>query len=100
MNGINNGIIYGVTTTIDQAGRLVLPKAARERARLVPGMPLEVRVVDGRIEIEPAPARVTVEKRGGFWVAQPVEPVPVLTHDAVERTIEELREPHDAADSD
>lgn len=95
------GINHGMITTIDQAGRLVLPKAARERARLVPGMPLDVRVVDGRIEIEPAPARVTMEKRGGFWVARPVEPVPMLTHDTVERTIEELREPHDAgADAD
>jgi AbrB family looped-hinge helix DNA binding protein len=80
-------------TTIDNAGRLVLPKAARQRARLVPGMPLEVRVVDGRIEIEPAAARVTVEKRGGFWVAQPAETVPVLSHDTVERTLEDLREP-------
>lgn len=82
-----------MATTIDQAGRLVLPKAARERARLVPGMPLDVRVVDGRIEIEPAPARVTVEKRGGFWVAQPVGALPVLTHDAVEQAIDDLREP-------
>ena len=90
-----------MTTTIDQAGRLVLPKAARDRARLVPGMPLDVRVVDGRIEIEPAPARVTVEKRGGFWVAQPAGAVPVLTHDVVERAIEETREPLDvSADAD
>lgn len=82
-------------TTIDQAGRLVLPKAARERARLVPGMPLDVRVVDGRIEIEPAPARVTVEKHGGFWVARPLDAVPVLTNEVVERAIEDLREPSD-----
>ena len=86
-----------MTTTIDQAGRLVLPKAARERARIAPGMLLEVRVVDGRIEIEPAPARVTVEKRGGFWVAQPVDDVPALTHETVERTMEDLRQPSDAA---
>ncbi len=79
--------------TIDQAGRLVLPKAVRERARLVPGMPLEVRVVDGRIEIEPAPARVVIEKRGGFWVAQPAEAMPVLTQQMVSESIDELREP-------
>lgn len=84
-----------MTTTIDQAGRLVLPKAARDSARLVPGMPLDVRVVDGRIEIEPAAARVTVEKRGGVWVAQPADRVPVLTHDTVDRVTEELREPLD-----
>ena len=86
-----------MTTTIDHAGRLVLPKAARERARLVPGMPLEVRVVDGRIEIEPAPARVTIEKRGGFWVAQPVDAVPMLTQDTVDRVVDEVREPHEAS---
>lgn len=85
-------------TTIDHAGRLVLPKAARERARLVPGMPLDVRVVDGRIEIEPAPARVTVEKRGGFWVAQPVDAVPTLTQESVDRVIEDIREPRDMAE--
>ena len=76
---------------MDRAGRLVLPKAARERAGLAAGMPLEVRVVDGRIEIEPATARVSVEKKGGFWVASPVEDVPVLRQEEVDRTIDELR---------
>lgn len=80
-------------TTIDQAGRLVLPKAVRERARLVPGMPLDVRVVDGRIEIEPAPARVVIEKRSGFWVAQAADAVPVLTQQMVDDATNELREP-------
>jgi hypothetical protein len=55
-----------------------------------------VRVIDGRIEIEPAPARVTVEKHGGFWVARPAGVVPILTHDEVERAIEEAREPLEA----
>jgi AbrB family looped-hinge helix DNA binding protein len=89
-----------MTTTIDHAGRLVLPKAARERARLVPGMPLDVRVVDGRIEIEPAPARVSIEKRGGVWVAQPADAVPVLTHDSVQQAIDELREPDSSSSGD
>lgn len=82
-------------TTIDRAGRLVLPKAARDRAGLVAGMPLEVRVVDGRVEIEPAATRVTVEKKGGFWIATPVEPLPVLRQEDVDRTIDELRAPSD-----
>ena len=82
-----------MTTTIDQAGRLVLPKAARERAGVVPGMPLEIRVVDGRIEIEPAASRVTVQKKGGVWIAAPVEDLPVLRQQDVERTIDQLRAP-------
>ncbi|MGE0040625.1 MAG: AbrB/MazE/SpoVT family DNA-binding domain-containing protein [Vicinamibacterales bacterium] len=78
---------------MDSAGRLVLPKAARERAQLVPGMPLDIRVVDGRIEIEPAAASVTLEQRSGFWVATPADAVPVLTQEQVDDTAEALRVP-------
>ena len=78
---------------MDSAGRVVLPKAARVRARLTPGTPLEVRVVDGRIEIEPAPARVTLEQRQGFWVAAPSDSLPPLTQERVDQTLESLRDP-------
>lgn len=78
-------------TTMDSAGRVVLPKAARERAELRPGAEIEVRVIDGRIELEPAAARVTIAKHGGFWVATPAAGVPVLTEDEVETTIDAVR---------
>lgn len=78
-------------TTMDSAGRVVLPKAARERAELRPGAEIEVRVVDGRIELEPAAARVTVAQHGGFWVATPVAAVPALAQDEVESTADALR---------
>jgi AbrB family looped-hinge helix DNA binding protein len=93
-------MIHAMMTTMDAAGRLVLPKAARERARFRPGVPLEVRVVDGRIEIEPAPTRVTLEQRSGFWVASPAEPVPTLTQDQVDRTTDALRTPVSEAGGD
>lgn len=89
-----------MTTTIDAAGRIVLPKAVRERAQLVPGVPIEVRVVDGRVELEPAPASVTIEKRGGLWVAVPNEPTPVLTEDQVNATIDAVRVPVEATAGD
>ena len=38
-------------TTIDRAGRLVIPREIRRQAGLAPGMALEVRVNEGRIEI-------------------------------------------------
>lgn len=76
---------------MDAAGRLVLPKAIRERAQLSPGLPIEVRVVDGRVELEPAAARVTLERRGGLWVAAPVDPLPTLTQDQVDATIDAAR---------
>jgi AbrB family looped-hinge helix DNA binding protein len=78
-------------TTMDGAGRVVLPKAARERAELSPGVAIEVRVVDGRIELEPARARVTIEKHGGLWVAAPADDVPVLTQDQVDNTMDAVR---------
>ena len=78
-------------TTIDSAGRLVIPKEVRQQAGLEPGMPLEVRLHDGRIEIEPAPLAVTLESRGRFVVAVPQQPVPALTRNVVDETRRRLR---------
>jgi len=78
-------------STIDSAGRLVIPKDIRREAGIRPGMPLEVRVREGRIEIAPAPLTVQLEKRGRFLVAVPKEEVPVLTSEAVEGTRDKLR---------
>jgi AbrB family looped-hinge helix DNA binding protein len=79
-------------TTMDSAGRLVIPSEVRRQAGLRPGMPLDVRWRDGRIEIEPVPLRVTLRRRGHLLVAIPDEPVPPLTADSVERTRSVLRD--------
>ena len=79
-------------TTMDRAGRLVIPKEARREARLAPGVPLEVRVRDGRIEIEPAPAPVRLQRRGRLLVAVPRKKVPELTTETVEETRSKLLE--------
>ena len=81
-----------MTTTIDRAGRLVIPKAIREAARLEPGTEVEFRLVDGRVEIEPAPLEVQLERRGELLVAVPREAPPPLKTTEVERAITELRE--------
>ena len=78
-------------TTMDSAGRLVIPKEARLQAGLLPGMPLEVRVEDGRIEIEPAHLAVTLERRARFTVAVPRAPAPPLTSAIVEETRRRVR---------
>jgi len=78
-------------TTMDRAGRLVLPKAIRREARIDPGVDLEVRVRDGRIEIEPAPLEVDIVRRGRFMVAVPRRPVPPLTSEEVAQTVASLR---------
>jgi len=78
-------------TTIDHAGRLVLPKAIREEAGIAPGAELEIRVKDGRIEIEPAPLEVRLVKRGKLTVAVPARAVPPLTQAEVAETLAVLR---------
>jgi AbrB family looped-hinge helix DNA binding protein len=80
-----------MVSTIDSAGRLVIPREARQQAGLLPGMPLEIRVRDGRIEIEPAPLNVRIVKRGRLSVAVPAKPTRALTADAVQQTRRALR---------
>ena len=78
-------------TTIDNAGRLVIPKEIRKQAGLKPGMPLEVRIHEGCIEIEPVPVKVQLQRKGRLMVAVPKEGSPVLTAATVEDTRRELR---------
>ncbi len=78
-------------TTIDHAGRLVIPKQIRQEAGLRPGVPLDVRWRDGRIEIEPSPLAVKLVRKGKLLVAVPDKSVGVLTAETVERTRRALR---------
>ncbi len=78
-------------TTMDAAGRLVIPRAIREAARLSPGAPLEVRWRDGRIEIEPQPLPVELVRQGHLTVAMPHGRVPPLRAEQVEHTRRVLR---------
>jgi AbrB family looped-hinge helix DNA binding protein len=78
-------------STIDNAGRLVVPKAIREAAHLEPGTEVQFRVVAGRVEIEPAPLDIELERRGKLVVAVPRRGQPTLTETDVEETIAALR---------
>jgi AbrB family looped-hinge helix DNA binding protein len=78
-------------TTMDSAGRLVIPKEIRRSAGLESGMALEVNVRDGVVEITPALIPVRLERRGRFLVAVAPEPIEPLTEEVVEQTLEQLR---------
>lgn len=80
-----------MVTTMDRAGRLVIPSDIRREAALEPGTPLEVRLRDGVIEIEPQTVAVEFVKRGRLLVAKPRHAVPVLTAATVERVRQQLR---------
>ena len=78
-------------TTIDNAGRIVIPKEVRREAGIQAAMAVEVRCQDGRIEIEPAPIRVKRTRRGRLLVAEPQQATPKLSNKTVERTLAAIR---------
>ena len=78
-------MISTMITTMDAAGRLVIPSEIRREAALQPGVPLDVRWRDGVIEIEPQSLEVTLERRGRLLVALPKAKVGALRTATVER---------------
>lgn len=84
-------ILSTMLTTIDAAGRIVVPKALRDYLDLKPGQPLEISVGDGRIEIAIAPTPITLRKRGKGVVAVPDRALPPLTAEQVRATLERVR---------
>ena len=80
-----------MNSTIDKAGRIVIPKAIRDEARLEPGTRVGFRIVSGRVEIEPVPLDVTLEQRGRLVVAVPSQDQPALKASTVERTMGMVR---------
>ena len=78
-------------TTIDAAGRVVIPKSMRESLGLAGGRQIEIREREGVIEIEPAATPMRLEKRRGRLVSFPDRELPPLTDDLVRATLERTR---------
>lgn len=78
-------------TTVDAAGRLVIPKQVREAVGIRPGMEVDIRAANGRIEIERVTPPVELVREGRWLVAIATAGEP-LPDGLVERTIDALRE--------
>lgn len=72
-------------TTIDAAGRIVVPKEIRRQARLLAGTEVDVRWRDGLIEIEPTGQHIRLVRDGPLLVA-------VVEGDAEPLTLEQVEE--------
>jgi AbrB family looped-hinge helix DNA binding protein len=78
-------------STIDKAGRVVIPAAVRERAGLTPGTPLEITVDEFGVRIErlaPAPRLIRIGKR---LVARPTAAPDARPHIDIAALVEEER---------
>ena len=80
-----------IRSTIDSAGRFVIPKSIRQAAGLRPGQPIDIRIENGRIAIEPAPIEVRIEVRNGIAVAVPTGPTPAIGREDIETLKHQLR---------
>jgi len=78
-------------TTIDAAGRIVVPKALRDTLGLGAGQAVEVTIADGRLEVEAAATPMRLARRGRGLVAVPGRRLPKLTAEQVRATLERIR---------
>jgi len=78
-------------TTIDTAGRIVVPKPMRDELGLRGGQELEITARDGHIEVDVPPIEMKLEERDGVAVAVPSESLPELTAIQVREMLERTR---------
>jgi AbrB family looped-hinge helix DNA binding protein len=85
-----NGIAPAMRAMIDRYGRVVIPKPIRLAAGLTPGTEVEVRLVEGLIQLAPVRLAIRFEDREGVVVAVAEDDVPPLTNEQVESTRQAL----------
>ncbi len=78
-------------TTIDRAGRVVVPRFIRERLHLLDGGKVEVTERAGIIEISPVDAELEIVQTAQGPVAVPAQELPMLTDEDVRITLESVR---------
>ncbi len=78
-------------TTMDHAGRVVIPHTIRDAAGLQPGTVVEVGVRDGVVSIEPAAAEVRIVRRGKLRVAVLQGQRAALSEEEVRTVREQIR---------
>lgn len=85
------GSLDTMRTTIDAAGRVVIPKPFRDALGLDGGAVIDVVLRDGVLELGPSSVPWRLERRGRRRVAVPAESVPPLTAEAVRDALERVR---------
>jgi len=81
-------------TTIDSAGRIVVPKAIRDAMGLTGGTRLDLIFENGRLRVEVPPAEVEIEfpEGGPPRIVFKDDDVPPLTDEMIRETLEAVRD--------
>lgn len=79
------------TVTIDKAGRIVIPKAVRDRLRLDPGDSLALESSGDSITLSPVQEEAVLVKEQGIWVYAGKG----FRNDSIPDLIDKLREERD-----
>lgn len=79
---------------IDKAGRVVIPKPAREELHLEPGDALEMETAGEQITLRPVRGTGPLTKEHGVWVFHSGEPLPAS---ATDERLQKIREERDMA---
>ena len=78
--------------TLDQAGRVVLPKALRYELRLSPGDTLDLTVQGEEVTLRPRRNLAPLQKKQGIWVFGTGKP---MASDETEEALRNLRAQRD-----
>ncbi len=78
--------------TIDKAGRVVIPKAMREKLHLEPGDSLEMERDGDQITLRPVRGTGPLTREHGVWVFRSGQTLPVSSTDEMLQLIREERD--------
>ena len=79
-------------TTVDQAGRVVIPKPLREELHLEPGDALRLESNGEQITLRPVRGTLPLQKERGVWVFRTGRPLPAAVTDENLRRLREERD--------
>jgi AbrB family looped-hinge helix DNA binding protein len=84
------GTIYGMKTTIDGAGRVVVPKELRSALNLLGGDEVEIELDGERLTLTPAPRKVKL-RRGPDGILSAEFGIPEQGPEDVREALERIR---------